>query len=147
MLVCMVHDGGLQSPVEAFHESVGCGVMSGCLGKVNATEHGHGVENGFRPACEAVGCSEAVCIACWRWKRSDEIYVDVKKTGCRQREISHRSNCVAGDFGALTGLASPCPGAAIFMYDGPHKTLCDELLCCFGAWVQQIVNGLEHLEP
>jgi hypothetical protein len=29
MLVCMAHDGGLQGMVEAFHESVGCGMISG----------------------------------------------------------------------------------------------------------------------
>jgi hypothetical protein len=72
--------------------------------------------------------------------------MDVKKTGCRQREISHRSKSVAGDFGALTGLASPFLGAAIFLYAGPHKTLYDELRRCFGARVQQIVDGLEHLD-
>jgi hypothetical protein len=39
MLVCMA-----QGSVEAFHVSVGCGVMSGCPRKVNATEFGQGVE-------------------------------------------------------------------------------------------------------
>jgi hypothetical protein len=37
MFARMAHDGGLQCPVEAFHESVGCGMMSGCPGNVNAT--------------------------------------------------------------------------------------------------------------
>jgi hypothetical protein len=40
----MAHDGGLQGPVEAFQESIGCGMMSCCLRKVNATELGQGVE-------------------------------------------------------------------------------------------------------
>jgi hypothetical protein len=56
------------------------------------------------------------------------------------------SDSVAGDFGALTGLASPCPGAAILLYAWPHETLCHQLRCCFGAWLQQIMDGLEHLE-
>jgi hypothetical protein len=40
---------------------------------------------------------------------------------------------VAGDFGALAGLASPCVGAAIILHAWPHKTLCDQFRCCFGA--------------
>jgi hypothetical protein len=42
--------------------------------------------------------------------------------------VSHWSNCVAGDFGALAGLASPCPGAAVL--------LCDQLCCCVCGWVR-----------
>jgi hypothetical protein len=44
MLVGMAHDGGLQGTVEAFHESVGCGMIRGCSSNVNATEFGQGVE-------------------------------------------------------------------------------------------------------
>jgi hypothetical protein len=44
MLVGMTNIGGLQGPVEAFHESVGCGMIRGCSGNVNATEFGQGVE-------------------------------------------------------------------------------------------------------
>jgi hypothetical protein len=40
----MAHDGGFHGSVEAFHESVGCGMISGCPRKVNATELGQGVE-------------------------------------------------------------------------------------------------------
>jgi hypothetical protein len=40
----MAHDVGLQGPVEAFHESVGCGIISGCPRKLNATKLGQGVE-------------------------------------------------------------------------------------------------------
>jgi hypothetical protein len=36
---------------------------------------------------------------------------------------------------------------AIVFHSGPHKTLCDQLRRCFGAWVRQIVGGLGHLEP
>jgi hypothetical protein len=53
--------------------------------------------------------------------------MDVQKMGCRQREASHSSNCVAGDFGALAGLESP--GAAILLYAWPHETLCDQFRC------------------
>jgi hypothetical protein len=38
---------------------------------------------------------------------SSEVYVDVKKTSCWQRENSQWSSYVAGDFGALSGLTSP----------------------------------------
>jgi hypothetical protein len=44
LLVCMAHDGGLQGPVEAFHESVGCEIISGCPRKLNATKLGQVVE-------------------------------------------------------------------------------------------------------
>ena len=43
------------------------------------------------------------------------------------------SDCVAVDFGALAGLASMWPGAAILLHAWPHKTLCDQLRRCFGA--------------
>jgi hypothetical protein len=45
----------------------------------------------FWPSSEVVNCSEAECVSCWRWKRSTEAYVNVKKTGWW-------SNSVAGDF-------------------------------------------------
>jgi hypothetical protein len=73
--------------------------------------------------------------------------VDVQKTGCRQREVSHWSNCVAGDFGALASLANLYPSAAILLCAWPHETLCDQLSCCFCAWERQVRDGLKHLEP
>jgi hypothetical protein len=33
--------------------------------------------DGFWPSCKAVDCSEAVCVACLHWKRSNEVYVDM----------------------------------------------------------------------
>jgi hypothetical protein len=53
---------------------------------------------------------------------------------------------VAGDFGTLTGLASPCPGSAIFLYAWPHETLCNQPRCCLGVGVRQLVDGLEHFQ-
>jgi hypothetical protein len=50
------------------------------------------------------------------------------------------------DFGALAGLASSCPFAAILLHALPRKTLCDQFRLCFGAWVRQIVDGLQKLE-
>jgi hypothetical protein len=44
LLVCMTHDGCLQRPVEAFHESVGCGMVGGCPEKLNSAQSGQGVE-------------------------------------------------------------------------------------------------------
>jgi hypothetical protein len=61
--------------------------------------------------------------------------MDVKETGCRQRKAPHWGNCLAGDFGALTGLAIPCPGATILLHAWPHETLCDQLCCSFSARV------------
>jgi hypothetical protein len=43
MLICVAHDGGIQFPMKAFNESVGCEI-SGCPRKVNATEPSQGVE-------------------------------------------------------------------------------------------------------
>jgi hypothetical protein len=45
---------------------------------------------------------------------------------------------------AGAGLAIPFPGAVTFLYTGPHKTLLDELHRCVGAWMLQILDGLEH---
>jgi hypothetical protein len=36
------------------------------------------------------------------------------------------------------------PGVAIFLYAQPHKTLCDEFRCHFGAQVRQIVDALKQ---
>jgi hypothetical protein len=48
-------------------------------------------------------------------------YVEVQKTGCRRGKVAQCSYCMAGDFGALAGLASTCPGAAIFLHAWPQK--------------------------
>jgi hypothetical protein len=65
--------------------------------------------DGVWPAQEVIDCGKAVRAACQRWKWSNEVYVDVKETGCRKCEV-------AGDFRALAGLASTCLGSAIFLY-------------------------------
>jgi hypothetical protein len=61
--------------------------------------------------------------------------MDVKETGCRQRKVPNWSNCVAGDFGALAGLANPCLGATILLHAWPHEKLCDQFRYCFSARV------------
>jgi hypothetical protein len=71
--------------------------------------------------------------------------VNVQKTGCRRGKVVQRSYCMAGDFGALAGLESTCPGVAILLHAWPLKTLCDQLRHYFGARVRHIVDGLEHL--
>jgi hypothetical protein len=73
--------------------------------------------------------------------------MDMQKMGCWQGKVAQWSYCVTEDFGALAGLASMCPGAAILLQAWPYKTLPDQLRRCFGAWVQQIIDRLEHLEP
>jgi hypothetical protein len=72
--------------------------------------------------------------------------VDVQKTGCRRGKVAQWSYCMAGDFGALAGLASTRPGSAILLHACPQKPLRDQLRRCFGARVRQILDGLEHLE-
>jgi hypothetical protein len=59
--------------------------------------------------------------------------VDVQTTGCQRGKVAQWSYCVAGDFGALAGLTSTCPGAANLLHAWPHKTLGENLRCCFGA--------------
>jgi hypothetical protein len=44
LLVCVTHDGCLLRPVEAFHESVDCGMVGGCPGKLSYTHSGQGME-------------------------------------------------------------------------------------------------------
>jgi hypothetical protein len=73
--------------------------------------------------------------------------VDMQKTGCRWGEVAQWGHRVTGDFEALAGLTSMCPGAAIFPHAWPYEALCDQLCRCFGARVRQIMDGLEHLEP
>jgi hypothetical protein len=53
---------------------------------------------------------------------------------------------MTGDIEALARLTSTCPGAAILLHARPYEALCDQLCHCFGAWVRQIMDGLEHLE-
>jgi hypothetical protein len=71
----------------------------------------------------------------------------VQKTGYRRGEIAQWSHHVTGDFEALAGLTSMCPGAAVLLHARPYKTLRDQLRYYFGAQVRQIMDGLEHLEP
>jgi hypothetical protein len=47
---------------------------------------------------------------------------------------------VAVHFGELTVLASTSSGAATLLQAWPHKTLCDQLRRCFGAWMRQIMG-------
>jgi hypothetical protein len=72
--------------------------------------------------------------------------VDVQKTGCQRDKVAQWGYSMAGDFGALAGLESTCPGAAIFLHAWPHERLRDQLRRCFGARVRQIVDGLEYFE-
>jgi hypothetical protein len=43
-LIRVAHNGRFQSPVEAFQESVSCGVVGGCPREFNATLPGEGLE-------------------------------------------------------------------------------------------------------
>jgi hypothetical protein len=54
---------------------------------------------------------------------------------------------MAGDFAALAGLASTCPGGALLLHAWPNETSRDQFCCCFGAWMRQIMDGFENLEP
>jgi hypothetical protein len=47
--------------------------------------------------------------------------VDVQKKVCPRCKVAQWSYCMAGDFGALAGLASTCSGAAILLHAWPHK--------------------------
>jgi hypothetical protein len=72
--------------------------------------------------------------------------VYVKNAGCRRCKVTHWSDCLAGDFGALAELLSTCQGG------NPSarlatQTLCVQLRRCFGAWMPKVMDGLEHLEP
>jgi hypothetical protein len=101
----------------------------------------------FWSAGKAVDCSETVRVAHRRRKGSHEVYMNVQETCCRRCKVAQWSDCVAGDFGTLAGLASTDPGAAVLLHAWPNKTLCDQLRRCSGAWMRQMVDGLEHLEP
>jgi hypothetical protein len=73
--------------------------------------------------------------------------VDVEKTSCRWSEVSQWSDDMAEDFAALAGLASACPGAVILLHTWPNEMSQDQFCRCFGAWMRQIMDGFENLEP
>jgi hypothetical protein len=65
--------------------------------------------------------------------------MDVKETGCRQRKVPQCGKCLAGDSGALTGLASPCPGAAFLLVPAHTKRCATNfvvalVLGCVRSW-------------
>jgi hypothetical protein len=48
---------------------------------------------------------------------------------------------VAGDFGTLAGLASPCPGATILLHAWPHEALCDQSCCLMPSCLSETNHG------
>jgi len=69
----------------------------------------------------------------------------VKEAGRREGEVANWSDCVSGNFGALAGLASLGPSAAVFLNGWPHEALRDELSCCLNTGVAEEVQGVENL--
>jgi len=60
-------------------------------------------------------------------------------------EFANWSNGVAGNFGALAGLASSGPSAAVLLNGWPHEALGDELSPCLNSWVTEEMQGVEDL--
>ena len=52
---------------------------------------------------------------------------------------------MAGNFGALAGLASSGPSAAVLLNGWPHEALGDELSHCLNPWVAEGMQGVENL--
>jgi hypothetical protein len=44
LFICVAHDGCLQRPVNAFHETIGCWMVGGSPGKLNSSHFGQRVE-------------------------------------------------------------------------------------------------------
>jgi len=71
--------------------------------------------------------------------------VNVKEAGRREGEVASLSDCVSGNVGALAGLASSCPSAAVFLNDWTHEVLRDELSCCLNTGVAKGVQEVENM--
>ena len=56
--------------------------------------------------------------------------MDVNKALRREGEVANWINVVAGNFGALAGLATSGPSAAVLLNGWPHEALGDELSRC-----------------
>jgi len=52
---------------------------------------------------------------------------------------------VAGNFGALAGLASSDLSAAVLLNGWPHEVLGDEFNHCLNPWVAEGMQGVEDL--
>ena len=65
--------------------------------------------------------------------------MDVEKTGRRESKVAQGSYRMAGYFGALAGLASSGPIAAVLIDGRPHEALGDELSRCLDAGMTQVV--------
>jgi len=52
---------------------------------------------------------------------------------------------VAGNFGALAGLASSGPNAAVLLNGWPHEALGDEAYRCLNPWVAEGMQEVEDL--
>ena len=52
---------------------------------------------------------------------------------------------MAGNVGALAGLASSAPSVAILLNCWPHEALGDELSRCINPWVAEEMHGVVDL--
>jgi hypothetical protein len=69
----------------------------------------------------------------------------MEKTSSWEGKVAKGSDCVAGHFGALAGLASAGPSAAVFLNGWPHEALGDELRRSLDSWVTEGMKGIKYL--
>jgi len=55
------------------------------------------------------------------------------------------NNVLAGNYGALAGLATSVPGAAVFLHGWPHEASGDELSRCLNTGVAEGVQRVKDL--
>jgi hypothetical protein len=68
--------------------------------------------------------------------------VDVQEVSCRQRKVAQGCDSMPGDLRALTGLASSCPIAAVFLHSWPRKTLGQKFVCLFDSRMTEAMKGI-----
>jgi hypothetical protein len=69
----------------------------------------------------------------------------MEKTSSREGKVAKGSNSVAGHFGALAGLASSGPIAAVFLNGWAHEALGEELSRSLDSWVTEGTKGVKYL--
>jgi hypothetical protein len=63
--------------------------------------------------------------------------VYMEEASCGKGKVAKRSDCMAGHFGTVAGLASSGPSAVVFLNGWPHEALGDELDRCLHTWVTE----------
>nr|CUU99794.1 hypothetical transcript [Hymenolepis microstoma] len=77
------------------------------------------------------------------WEGTDNINVDMAKTGLRKRETSERASGMLMDLAGLAEEAIFGSLTDVLSYVLPNKTFSDQLRCSSNAWMRQTMEVVE----